>query len=148
MLAASVLRQKVDSLLKTNDKLKIVIMGDFNDTPENRSIQETLGANLKMDSIINTELYNLSKGDKNIGGSYRYKGQWNLLDNMIVSGFLLNTNEGLRVTLNSYFIVDYPFLLTEEKNGLGVKPFRTYQGPKYLGGYSDHFPVVLDLWLH
>ncbi len=144
--AASILREKVDSLFLTGIEKRIIIMGDFNDGPENKSVEDILKAKKDFRDIKNRELYNLSKGTKEIGGTYRYQGKWDLLDNFIVSGFLLNSKDGLSTNQDSYSIVQFPFLLEEEKSQLGVKPFRTYRGPMYIGGYSDHLPVTLDLW--
>jgi hypothetical protein len=39
-------------------------------------------------------------------------------------------------------IGDLPFLLEDDEKYGGKKPYRTYLGPKYLGGYSDHLPLV------
>ena len=42
-------------------------------------------------------------------------------------------------------IFDAGFLLEEDEKYYGKKPFRTYLGPRYHGGFSDHLPVYLDL---
>ncbi|MGM0498283.1 MAG: endonuclease, partial [Bacteroidota bacterium] len=37
------------------------------------------------------------------------------------------------------------FLLEKDEKYIGKKPYRTYVGFKYNGGFSDHLPIILDL---
>ena len=90
--------------------------------------------------IYNTGYYLLGKNY----GSYRYKGEWQTLDHIIVSGNLLNGEAGLQVS-RRMGIYDADFLLEEERGTFGVRPKPTYRGPHYIGGYSDHLPVFIDL---
>ncbi len=79
-------------------------------------------------------------------GTVKYQGQWNLFDQVIVSGILLQTNPGLWVLPSGYQIFGPSFLLMEDDQYNGFKPFRTYNGYNYLGGFSDHLPVYVDLF--
>jgi hypothetical protein len=145
---ASVLSHKVDSILSCNPGAKIIITGDFNDEPSNKSLVATLGAATPAESINSKKLYNLS-GLLAVNcqcGTYRYKSEWNMLDQFIVSGALLNEKSTIHTCNSCLHIADFPFLLSEEKKYGGTKPYRTYQGPKYLGGFSDHLPIYLDLF--
>jgi predicted extracellular nuclease len=82
-LAASVLKQRVDLILALDPKARIIIMGDMNDEPVNKSLKETLGAK-SPDS--RAKLVNLMMPDDTAGlGTYFYSGNWNMLDNLIVS---------------------------------------------------------------
>ena len=146
--AAQLLRNKVDSIFKNNMKAKIIIMGDFNDYPENKSISKTLKAKLPDKKIINNELYNLAAvlKKKSSIASNKYKGVWGMLDQFIVSGTLLNTNGILQTQPNNMFIFAPDYLLETDVSYKGKRPCRTYIGYKYHGGFSDHLPVYLDLW--
>lgn len=148
MFVASLLRTNVDSVFATDAKAKIIIMGDLNDFPTNKSITESLGALHEFDDIKSNELYNLSHYLEEEKGlfSHRYQGEGGILDQMIVSGALLDENSSVFTTPDNAHIYNAPFLLEDDANNVGQKPFRTYIGYKYHGGYSDHLPPYLDLF--
>ena len=77
-------------------------------------------------------------------GSYRYRGEWQTLDHVIVSGSLLNGESGVRAS-RKMSVYDAGFLMEEERGMFGIRPKPTYRGPRYIGGYSDHLPVFIDL---
>ncbi len=147
--AAKTLRNAVDRILATNPKAKIFIIGDFNDDPVDVALLEHLNAfPVRCDSLpaefeVDSEnlLFNLSYSSFTNGdGSYKYKQTWNLLDQIIVSGSLL-TDENFYYICNSFEVFKPYFLLTHSGEYKGT-PFPTYGGKRYLGGYSDHFPVI------
>ncbi len=147
IFVASVLRAKVDSIFAANPKANIVIMGDFNDYPTNTSVNKVLKAVQPDENISTTGLYNLYyryqlKGDE---GSHKYQGEWGMLDQIIVSGNLLSTQNSLFTDKNAAKIYKADFLLEDDDKFLGKRPFRTYIGMKYHGGYSDHLPVFIDV---
>jgi predicted extracellular nuclease len=146
---ASILRHKVDSLLNDNPEAKIVIMGDFNDEPNNASIVQTLKAQTSYNDITNSQLYNLSAklAETSKIGTYNYMGQWQIYDQMIVSGSLLTPKHGLVTNVTDIHIYNAEFLLQTDDRYVGIKPIPTYSGIKYIGGFSDHLPVFLDLFL-
>ena len=149
LFAASVLRQTVDSLFAVRRHPKILIMGDFNDYPHNAAISKVLAANEPVDSICPCKLYNLmadKEKDSSIG-SYKYQGEWGILDQLIVSGSLLLNKDSFHTSEADARICRFPFLLERDKKHFGYQPFRTYYGMKYRGGYSDHLPIVLDFRL-
>lgn len=140
------LRQTIDSVLCKSAQAKVVVMGDFNDGPNDPSLLKTLGALPWEGTVQNKCLYNLSIPlFKQHLGSHKYQGEWEMLDQMIVSGACLNT-EGFGVDAASFKVVNEPFLLEEDKSYLGQKPKRCYNGPAYHQGYSDHLPVVVDFY--
>jgi endonuclease/exonuclease/phosphatase family metal-dependent hydrolase len=144
---AELLKQKTDSILDNNPKALIVIMGDFNDEPDNTSLLKILKALPDYDSVLTKQLINLSynlRYTKN-QGSHKYQGQWTLLDQVIVSGGLLNKSRETYTTPDKLTIFSAPFLLEPDEAYLGDKPYRTYMGFKYNGGFSDHLPVFIDL---
>lgn len=147
--AASTLRKSVDEEFALNPNAKIIIIGDFNDEPTNISILETLNANpFKCDSIkteysFNTkdELFNTSYQDYEDGlGTYKYRDDWNMLDQIIISGDLI-ANKDFYYICNSFNIYKPNFMVTHSGKYKGTA-FPTYGGRQYLGGYSDHFPVT------
>lgn len=149
LFTASVLKQAVDSLFFVRRHPNILIMGDFNDYPHNESISKVLGAMAPGDNVSDCELYNLladKEDDKSIG-TYKYQGEWGILDQLIVSGFMLQNKKGLHTSTEKAKICNLPFLLERDKKNFGYQPFRTYYGMKYQGGYSDHLPVVLNFCL-
>ena len=141
MFACNYLRQAADSVMAERRNPNVIIMGDFNDYPNNRSITEVVGASRPGNKIEKTGLYNLMDGKE--GGTYRYRGEWGTLDQMIVNGHMLEGSTTVSVDYNDAQIVKYPFLLEEEDRYGGEVPSRTYWGKKYHGGYSDHLPVLM-----
>jgi endonuclease/exonuclease/phosphatase family metal-dependent hydrolase len=144
--ATRTLRKITDSLLHSSIRANIVVMGDFNDTPDSQSIQETLGASNNLGGSSTDSLYNLAITAHRLGnGSIKFQGKWELIDLIFVSGNLLNANEPIYCTPNDYRIFSAPYLLEPDNDYTGYKPRRTYNGFRYNGGISDHLPVVLDL---
>ena len=78
------------------------------------------------------------------GGTYKYRGEWGILDQMIVSGTLID-GRNIKTSYSKARILDFPFLMEEDDRYGGDAPFRTYHGMRYKGGYSDHLPVLLEL---
>ena len=148
--AAKTLRSVVDEILSKNSKSNIIIVGDFNDEPTNISITEYLKAQpFLCDSLddenlhedFGTDLFNLSyKAWFDGSGSYKYKDDFNMLDQIIISKELL-LGEKIIYTCNS-FEVYKPYLMVTRTGKFQGAPFPTYGGKRYLGGYSDHFPVT------
>ena len=79
-------------------------------------------------------------------GSYKYHGEWGLLDHLIVSGTLLDTSSSFFTKESKANVARLPFLLTEDKKYGDDEPFRTYKGMKYQGGISDHLPILHDIY--
>ena len=140
---ASFLRQKVDSLQDRFDNPFIVITGDLNDEPDDLSLTESLRAVNDIEKVQPGDLVNLMYPIKNKFGTHSFAGEWGVLDQFIVSENLLG-NERTRTSFEFVGIFDAPWLLKENAAGNSVTN-RTYQGPAYKGGYSDHLPIFLDL---
>jgi predicted extracellular nuclease len=137
--AAKVLAAKTDSIHQLYPNEAIICMGDFNDYPENRSLTEFLPTG-------ETDLLaNLMSGLKEAKrGSYNYRGDWDFLDQIIVSRSLIDGNLPDIVSGSTAPFFTDSMVYTHPKYG-DVKPKRTYGGPEYLGGYSDHLPVYTIL---
>lgn len=148
---ANQLKGIVDALFQKDKNMQVVIMGDLNDEPTDISLRQSLKAiewtNSNEQSLVSTDLYNLASGvkKKNLG-SYYYKKSWETIDQIIVSGNFLSQKSTL-VTGNEQQIFNADFLTYLDKS-TGIKaPNRTYTGPIYRGGYSDHFPVFIQVYL-
>lgn len=149
--AARQLKNAADSLLRTRRLPQIIIMGDFNDYPHSQSIRKILMAEpppASTTSLSPDKLYHLLAGKcGKHAGSYKYRGEWGLLDHIIVCGRLLQTDAPLQADEHKAGIFRPSYLLTDDSDYGGKQPFRTYHGMKYLGGYSDHLPVWAELRL-
>lgn len=144
VFVASVLRQHVDSILDQNIEAKIIIMGDFNDNPVDKSMFETLKANNIRTGFEKRYLFNLFFDIYNIQGegSYLYRNNYNMLDHIILSQAWFNNND--YTTGFDSGEIFAPEWLCNKGNEL-KEPYRTFKGPNYIGGYSDHFPVYFVL---
>lgn len=145
--AAALLREKTDSLFRTRKEARILIMGDFNDHPNDKSLVRTLQAGRLTERPNKEELYNLfyHRLKERDFGSYKYRGRWEVLDQFIVSGNMLMGRGSVSVDGNNAHIFRPDFLLEEDTRYYGKKPFRTNLGPRYMGGFSDHLPIYMDL---
>jgi hypothetical protein len=143
---AAVLKSISDSIFRVNSRSNILIMGDFNDEPPDASLKKYLGASTDFLNPYPEILYNVSRGKPKMPGTLKYQGQWFLFDQFIVSGSLLDGKGKLKTSPDSFRIFAAGFLLIPDERWFGQKPFRSYEGFMYTGGFSDHLPVVLDLW--
>lgn len=147
MLAAQILRADVDSLLQVKPHAKVVIMGDFNDTPEDDSIIKGLRAFPPKDITRDDDLVHLFTNKQELGhiGTLKFQHMWQIFDHIIVNQNLFRAESGITYREGSATIFAADFLLTEDERYLGQKLYRMYVGPRYIGGYSDHLPVFIDL---
>lgn len=145
IFVAEQLKLAINTLQEKNPEAKIIIMGDFNDEPKNKSVTEALGAGNCKNTSDPKALYNFMYDIQEQGlGSYNYRGNWNMLDNLIVSNSLFTSKKGLSTKHDAGKIFTEEWICFKNKNGVLI-PNRTYAGPKYLGGYSDHFPVFFHM---
>ena len=144
MEAARVLRAEVEKIKENNKNAKVLIMGDLNDYPDNRSISEVLGAGKP--GSKNTLLYNLMMDidTAKSEGSYNYRGDWGFLDQIIVNKNFIK-GKGIKVDPNSAQAFREDWMIFQDPKYKDFKPNRTYGGPNYYGGYSDHLPVYVEL---
>lgn len=138
LTASETLTGFVMDLYKKKAKPNILIMGDFNDGPDAKSIQQ-----LKNKLELYNPMENLASPER---GSANYRRTWSLFDQILISHSLFNYQKGTHSFTHAN-IFDAHFL-KEWKGRYRGNPFRTYVGKKYLGGYSDHFPVYVQLKLN
>lgn len=142
--AASVVRKKVEEILDSNPDHSIVVMGDMNDDPYNDSLSKILKAKENKKRLKKDELYNPMWGlHKKGGGTLAYRDAWSLFDSMVISRGLASQDE------DGFFLYKaeiFNKLFLAQKTGLYKGyPSRSYSFGSYIGGYSDHFPVMLHL---
>jgi predicted extracellular nuclease len=147
VLAAQTLRNRVDEILAQEPDADIVIFGDLNDEPTNKSVLSVLRATGDLNNVKSSNdgaLYNFMAAYQGIG-TYFYQKHWERIDHMIVSKGLLDAkNYSVLESSFSAFYKDYMF--EKEKDGKPTeKPLRTFAGQKYLGGYADHLPIMLEI---
>lgn len=134
---AKVLRAKLDDIYASESDPNIIIMGDFNDTPDDKSVSTILRAKATKD-LKEGELHNLSyKAFKAGKGSLVHEGNWEMLDQMICSKSMIEKGPVYFKNEAKPFMED----IVMYKSRDGKIPNKTYGGPKYYGGYSDHLPV-------
>ena len=147
-IAAKTLKNKVDSIFLSNPLSNVIIIGDFNDEPEDISVTDILQAGHNFDSLVPGQLYNLAwyMKEKRGMGSLKYQGEWGLIDQIIVSTSMLMKTNSVYTTVDDAKVFNADFLTVPDDAFVGYKPFRTFIGMKYNGGFSDHYPVFLDLY--
>lgn len=130
-VVADRLLQAVDSVRVLSPDAKIIVTGDFND----------YAASPALCFLAEHHFINVTSGASGSHGAratYRYQGQWNSIDHVLVNAPLLQH-------VDTAYIFDAPFLLEEDRRYGGVKPLRTYNGYRYQRGFSDHLPLVVRL---
>jgi len=134
--AAKLARSIAKGIQAKNYDAKIIIMGDFNDDPTNKSVK---------DYLVSEDFYNPMESilDRDSVGSLTYDGKWNLFDQIIFSKNFLKKEEG-KLYFKHAEVFNKEWLKIF-KGKLKGSPFRTYIGPWYQGGFSDHFPVYMYL---
>ncbi len=138
--AAKTAMKKMDEILNKDSLSQIIILGDFNDEPNNESISGVLSAVKFECGDTGNIFYNLAyKLDEKNLGSYMYRGNFNMLDQIIISRGLVD-GQGLDYKCGSFEIFSPEYVIQKKGKYKGaILP--TYGGRKYLGGYSDHYPV-------
>ena len=113
-------------------------MGDFNETPGAKLFEMLKNLNY---------LYSQECITKGLitAGTIKYQGSWEKIDHFFVSNNLLDTLEPISVTDSSALIFCQEYLVERDNAYTGVKPRRTYVGPRYNGGLSDHLPIILKI---
>jgi len=133
---ASTVRTIIDSIYQKEMNPKIILMGDFNDDPKSKSVKDFL----VKDDFFNP-MESLQNPEKT--GTSTYNKKWNFFDQIILSkNFLTENKEELSFKHAEVFNKKW---LRVFKGKLKGSPFRTYIGPWYQGGFSDHFPVYVFL---
>ena len=129
--------------------IKIVVMGDMNDNPTDRSMAEFMHGREKPEQVGKEDFFSPFLSMLKAGyGSLAYQGVWNIYDIILVNEALLNAPDGgvkIRPVGKKGFygvIFKKPFMITQSGQYKGT-PFRTFSSGAFIGGYSDHFPTFI-----
>jgi endonuclease/exonuclease/phosphatase family metal-dependent hydrolase len=141
--AAETLLALTDSLFSRNPKSLIIAMGDFNDEPSNKSLSEILKVAPPTERPVQNGLYNLMYPLYKQGKGTLWYKDWDLFDQVIVSGYLMAKERGICFRGTEGNIFDADWLMYKSGDGAS-RPNRT-AAKDYYGGYSDHLPVYIDL---
>ena len=140
--AASLTLRLIDSIA-AHSSSNIIIMGDFNDQPDDKSVS-MLSTILKLRSTKHndaTDISNPFAAKQNDGeGTCKFKHNWFLFDQILISNSLMN-KKGCQFVSAEIYDPEWLYYKQDVHSG----PYRTYLGNKYYGGYSDHFPVYIEL---
>lgn len=141
--AAQANKTAIDELMSVNPNTKVIVMGDFNDNPTDRSIAEVLAATDDKNNTSASALYNPFQSIYNSGeGTEKYRSTWNLFDQIILSGSFLSNNAH-HLFYNNAEIYRPRFIIDSKKQN--DAPKRSFTGSRWMNGYSDHFPVLVEL---
>ena len=144
--AAALLKQEMDALREKNPNIKLIAMGDFNDDPISPSFKNHLKA-VGDEKELNEEypyfnpMYKMYK--KGVA-SLAYRDAPNLFDQIIYSKNLVSNSSAEEYTVYRTEVYAPAYLINKQGNYKGY-PFRSWDGDKFTGGYSDHFPVFTIL---
>ncbi len=145
--AATQVRTLKDSILRLHPDTKLIIMGDFNDNPDNISLKDSLKARRNItDAKTAHDLYNpywdILRKEKR--GSIKYRDRWQLYDQIIIGGNLCNKKRvGLKFHKGDIHL--RPHMMNSDGRYKDY-PKRTHADGRWLNGYSDHLPVVIYLY--
>ena len=147
--SAALLRAKVDSIVAAAPggyQPKVIMMGDLNDCPTDPSVYDVLRARhpSEMEEGCFVNLFGKNDG-LGFEGTLKHQTDWQIFDQIIVTPGLYGNREGLHYQEGSSRIFHADFMLEDDETYHGKKLFRTYIGPRYFGGFSDHLPVYIDL---
>jgi hypothetical protein len=146
--SAAILRAKVDSIMAAAPEgyqPKVIMMGDLNDCPTDPSVYDVLRARhlSEMEEGCFVNLFGKNDG-LGFEGTLKHQADWQIFDQIIVTPAMID-GEGLHYQEGSARIFHADFMLEDDETYHGKKLFRTYIGPRYFGGFSDHLPVYVDL---
>lgn len=143
-IAAKVDKDAIDRVMNRNPNAEVIVMGDLNDNPTDNSVANILGAKGKPGEGSASGLYDPFTDIYATGtGTEEYRHSWNLFDQVIISGsFLRNDNHKLHYVKAEIYKPDF---IIDHYKGHEGEPHRSFVGPHWINGYSDHFPVILYL---
>lgn len=141
--AASMLAVSVKEILQSDPLANIIIMGDFNDEPGDESLQALIKIISESRQGEMQPLVNLSAKTSmaDFEGTIKHQGVWSVFDQILVSGALFEGKNGCCAGQARATVFSFDFLLEPDETYTGFKPFRTFLGPGYHNGFSDHLPV-------
>ncbi|MCA9242788.1 MAG: endonuclease/exonuclease/phosphatase family protein [Phycisphaerales bacterium] len=146
MVAAHVLRWRIEQILHETPDADFVVIGDLNDTPTDPSVQRGLRASGGdpadlQGGVLYDTMWPIHAAGK---GTYNYRGNWDVIDHIIVSPGLFDPR-GFEWKRDSTVLIENEYQMFRDNDSGQMRPNRTYGGDRYYGGYSDHLPVACKL---
>lgn len=148
--AANRVKGKIEEILKSNPDAGIVLMGDFNDDPNNNSITRVLGAIGEKEKLSEDQLFNPMSliFDPEKMGSLAYQGKWNMFDQIILSEDLLDEEHPISYLPGSAKVFNDEMVRVPNRKTKFVPRRAIFRGKFQSNGYSDHFPVYVKLYVN
>ncbi len=144
--AAMLLKAKIEDIYKGEPFARIVVMGDLNDNPDDKSVEYLCSGRYKYplsENLVNLMRLPQSRHEFTV----KYRDQNDVFDQFIVSKNLL-TSESPYYVKNSAAHIFKPLWILHDNDKYGLVPKRTYLGTLWVGGYSDHLPIYMDICFH
>lgn len=142
--AAATLRKEINAIQASNPDANIIVMGDFDAEPRTAVMEKVLIATGRPNPYYKEELFNTFYMHYVNGlGSYYSRGDFKMLDQILISKSLIGGNqlEYVRGSAKIHDPEELKFLYGKYKN----TPLPTFSGNTYFGGASDHFPVFIKV---
>jgi len=147
LAAAKELKSQIDLLIDKNPDAGIIVMGDFNDNPTNKSLAGILDAEASISNLEEDQLFNPMAGifDPSSMGSLTYQGQWDLFDQILLSEDLIDGEHALSYLPNSVKVFNEELVRVPNRQTRFVPRRAIFRGEFQDNGFSDHFPVYIKL---
>lgn len=144
--AAYITQGIINKINLENKNAKIIVMGDFNDDPVDKSIKIGLNTTDKQQDLNSNLLYNpMEKMYKKGLNTLGYRDRLNLFDQILISDDFISFDKNYNAfKFYNAGIFNPNFIITQKGKYKGY-PFRSFKNNNYTGGYSDHFPVYIFL---
>jgi len=146
---AEIVYQRAMELQKEFPGIKIVVMGDMNDNPTDKSMVEFLRGQEFREEVTEEDFFDPFLSMIKAGyASLYYRGTNNIFDIVMVNNALANAPQGTfqiqPIVKKKYYgrIFVKPFMTNQTGQYKGT-PFRTFSGGAFIGGYSDHYPTYI-----
>lgn len=131
----SKISQTINTIFSSHLHPKVIVLGDFNASPHDSEIRKFV---LSIPSFVNLS-------ENRNGGSYKFRGRWEWIDQMIISSTLLNESASIFIPVPKLQVYSHPTMLESDFTYGQLKPRRTFLGNYYHGGFSDHLPIFIKM---
>lgn len=154
-------KRLIEALQTAYPGIKVISMGDLNDDPDNKSMAKSMQCKYAPSEVTSDgDIFNPWKYMlRTIGqGTLLYDGKWNLFDQIVMTGNLvdrkmplgkdkpkmseLDLSGGLTYYFDEVVMRDY---MVNQSGRYKGGPLRTTSGGVWQDGYSDHFPTCIYL---
>jgi exonuclease III len=136
----------LDKLYAEDPDAKVLIMGDLNDDPTDSSLKNVLKSKARKADLVQGEIYNPMEDMFRRGfNTLVYRDNINLFDQILLSASLVSTKKEFETYKMYKAGIFNPQYLTTQTGKYKGYPFRSFASGRFIGGYSDHYPVYIQL---